>query len=152
MSGEAVIERVLCAMVVAATASCATGPKFVAPEPVPGDRAQLYVYRPMVLAGGGTVHSITIDAKPGTLSLPNASWRRVVLAPGLHTVAIKDYFGAMPCSPMPLLLTIEPGATAYVANVVKTTQGIGTLFIGCTTVLRSPEQALREMTALGGAE
>jgi hypothetical protein len=140
------------AATLAIAAGCATGPAFKAPEPAPADRAQLYIYRPMVLAGGGTVHKVTVDGKADTLSLPNASWQRVVLAPGVHTVAIKDYFGAMPCAPQPLVVTLEAGSTAYVANVVKTTQGIGTLFIGCTTERRASDSALKDLVGLSGAQ
>ena len=141
-----------CTTIVAVAGGCATGPTFTSPELAPAGRAQLYIYRPMVLAGGGTVHKVIIDGKAAALSLPNASWQRVLLAPGPHSVAIRDYFGVMPCSPTPLSLVLDAGVTAYVANVVKTTQGIGTLYIGCTVVQRLPEQALKDMAGLRGAQ
>ncbi|MBA3772345.1 MAG: hypothetical protein H0X13_07640 [Ramlibacter sp.] len=131
-------------------AGCATGPAFKSPEAAPGDRAQLYIYRPMVLAGGGVAHKVTINGKAETLSLPNASWQRVLLAPGTHSVAIRDYFNIMPCG----ALTVEllPGQTAYVANVVKTTPALARLYISCSVVERGQDQALNEMVGLGGAQ
>jgi hypothetical protein len=132
-----------------ALAGCATGPTFSSPEAAPAGRAQLYVYRPLVLAGGGVVHQITIDGKPETLSLPNSSWQRVLLAPGAHTVSIKDFFSIMPCGSLRIDLT--PGQTAYVANVVKTTPGLGNLSISCSVAAVPQEQALKEMAGLRGA-
>ena len=136
--------------IAAALVGCATGPAFKSPETAPADRAQLYVYRPLVLAGGGVAHKITIDGKPEALSLPNASWQRVLLAPGAHTVSIKDYFNLMPCGG--LGIDLAPGQTAYIANVVKTTQGLGALYLTCTLVSKSGDQALKEMTGLSGAQ
>lgn len=133
-----------------ALVGCATGPAFKSPEVAPADRAQLYVYRPLVLAGGGVAHKITIDGKTETLSLPNASWQRVLLAPGTHTVSIKDYFNLMPCGGIGI--DLAPGQTAYVANVVKTTPGLGALYISCGIALRAEHQALKEMVGLIGAQ
>ena len=136
----------------AAVAGCATGPAFQAPLPAPADQAQVYVYRPFVLAASGMSHKITVDAKAETLSLPNASWQRVLLPPGPHVVSIQDYIGAMRCVPFPLRLEVAAGQTYYVANVVKTTQGVGTLWVGCTVESRPQAQALKEMSGLSGAQ
>jgi hypothetical protein len=133
-----------------ALVGCATGPAFKSPEAAPADRAQLYVYRPLVLAGGGVAHKVTIDGKAGTLSLPNASWQRVVLAPGAHTVSIKDYFNLMPCGG--LGIELAPGQTAYIANVVKTTPGLGALYVSCSVITKPEDQALKDMTGLSGAQ
>lgn len=140
-----------CALVAAATLSgCATGPAFQSPEPAPADRAQLYIYRPMVMAGGGTVHKVTIDGKAETLSLPNASWQRVLLDPGTYTVSIRDYFHIMPCGSV--TIELQPGQTRYVANLVKTTPGLGVLHIGCIVTLPEQEQALKEIAGLSAAQ
>ena len=136
--------------IAASLAGCATGPAFKSPEGAPADRAQLYVYRPMVLAGGGVAHKVTIDGKAETLSLPNASWQRVVLAPGAHTVSIKDYFNLMPCGG--LGIELAPGQTAYIANVVKTTPGLGALYISCSVITKPEDQALKDMVGLSGAQ
>lgn len=137
-------------LTIASVTGCATGPAFQSPETAPADRAQLYVYRPLVLAGGGVSHKVTIDGKAETLSLPNASWQRVTLAPGAHSVAIRDYFNLMPCGV--LVIEVQPGQTAYVANVVKTTPGLGALYISCSVVARAPDQALKEIAGLSGAQ
>lgn len=146
-------QRFKCLGVIAITSAlvgCATGPAFKAPEPAPVDRAQLYVYRPMMIYGGGVVHKITIDGKAETLSLPNASWQRVLLTPGAHTVSIKDYFNLMPCGG--LGVELAAGQTAYVANLVKTTQGLGTIYVWCTMVGKSEAEALKDMAGLSGAQ
>jgi len=136
--------------IAAALVGCATGPAFKSPETAPADRAQLYVYRPLVLAGGGVAHKVTIDGKAETLSLPNASWQRVVLAPGAHTVSIKDYFNLMPCGG--LGIELAPGQTAYIANVVKTTPGLGALYVSCGVITKPEDQALKDMAGLSGAQ
>lgn len=135
-----------------ALSGCATGPAFQSPVPAPAGQAQVYIYRPLVLAGGGTSHRITVDARSEALSLPNASWQRVVLAPGVHALAIQDYFGIMKCGPYPLRLELAAGQTAYVANVVKTTFRLERLYIGCTVEVRPQEQALKDMAGLSGAQ
>ena len=133
-----------------ALVGCATGPTFKAPQTAPADRAQLYVYRPLVLAGGGVAHKITIDGKAEALSLPNASWQRVVLAPGAHMVSIKDYFNLMPCGG--LGIELAPGQTAYIANVVKTTPGLGALYVSCSVIRKAEDQALKDLAGLSGAQ
>ena len=95
-------------------------------------------------------HKVTIDGQADTLSLPNASWQRVLLAPGMHSVAIRDYFNVMPCGSVNIAL--RPGQTAYVANVVKTRSGLNALYVGCSVVERGQEQALQEMDGLSGAQ
>jgi len=150
MHTNASIKNIAIIAIAIALAGCATGPAFQSPETAPVDRAQLYIYRPLVLAGGGVAHKITIDGKAETLSLPNASWQRVVLAPGAHTVSIKDYFNLMPCGG--LGIDLAPGQTAYIANVVKTTPGLGALYVSCTVITKSEDQALKDMTGLSGAQ
>jgi hypothetical protein len=128
---------------------CATGPAFQSPDSVPPDRSQLYIYRPLVLAGGGVVHKITIDGGTDALSLPNASWQRVELAPGPHTVSIKDYFGLTPCGAV--TIELSAGQSVYLANVVKTTPGLGALYVSCTVVKKPTHEALKELMGLSRA-
>ena len=150
MSVNHSIKHVAGIAIAAALYGCATGPAFKAPESAPADRAQLYVYRPLVMAGGGVAHKITIDGSAETLSLPNASWQRVLLAAGTHTVSIKDYFNIMPCGGVSI--DLAQGQTAYLANVVKTTQGLGALYVGCGVIEKPEEEALKDMVGLNGAQ
>ena len=140
------IAAIACA---AALAGCATGPAFKAPEAAPAQQAQLYVYRTFGVYGGGVSHKITIDGKAETLSMPNGSWQRVLLAPGAHTVAIKDYFSTMDCGS--LGISMAPGQTVYVADAVKTTQGLGALYVSCGVVQKPEAEALKDMVGLSGA-
>ena len=144
--------RLSSVLIALALGACATGPAFQAPERAPADRAQLYVYRPMVLAGGGTSHRVSIDGQGQPLSLPNASSQRVVLPPGTHTLEIRDVFGVLTCNPAPLRLSLVPGQTMYVADVVGTTQGLNRLYVGCSAVERDERQALGELAGLKAAE
>lgn len=143
--------RASAAIAFAATlAACATGPAFKSPEVAPAGQTQLYVYREFGMYGGGVAHKITIDGKGETLSLPNRSWQRVLLAPGAHRVSIKDYFNSMDCGGVDVVLA--PGQTEYVADVVKTTQGLGALYISCAVVKKSEVEALKDMVGLSGAQ
>ena len=136
-------------------AGCASGPAFQAPEePQPGS-AQLYVYRPTRFVGGVNVHQVKIDARADALRLPNGSWQRVQLTPGTHTVAISDYLGIMHCRPL-LQVQLQAGQTAYVENVVElasyTAAGnVGFSNLACSTVVRSADQALKDLSGLRSA-
>lgn len=146
------LKPILGLLAVSMLSACATGPAFQAPERVPADQAQLYVYRPAKLYGGGNSHRITIDGQGESLSLPNASWQRVLLAPGTHTVLVRDVFGMMTCGPAPLQITLTAGQTTYVVNVVGTTQGLNRLYIGCSVAERDEKQALGELAGLKAAQ
>lgn len=136
--------------VAAALAGCATGPAFTGLESAPADRAQIYVYRPMVVAGGGVAHKLTVDGKADSLSLPNGSWLRILVAPGPHSLSIKDYFNTMSCGG--LQLDLAAGQTTFVVNVVKTTQGVGRLYVSCAMAPRASDDAVKEMAGLRGAQ
>ncbi len=139
-------------LTVSMLSACATGPAFQAPGPAPADQAQLYVYRTAKLIGSGNSHRVTIDGPREPLSLPNASWQRVLLAPGTHTVLVRDVFGTMTCGPAPLQIMLTAGQTAYVANVVGTTQGLNRLYIGCSVTERDETTALVELAGLYAAQ
>lgn len=140
-----------------AFSGCATGPVFQGPEAAPKDAAQLYVYRPVRMAGGGTSNKISVDSRSDTLSLPNGSWQRVLLAPGTHTVSVRDYFNTMYCGPFPLTLQLLAGQTTYVENLVGLS-GVaysGTVALsqtGCSVRTVPEEQALKELASLRGAQ
>lgn len=138
------------AAIAAALAGCATGPAFTGLEPAPADGSQIYVYRPMVVAGGGVTHKLTVDGRADSLSLPNASWLRILVAPGRHSLSIRDYFNTMNCGG--LQLDLGAGQTAFVVNVVKTTQGVGHLYVSCAIAPRASEDAVKEMAGLRGAQ
>jgi hypothetical protein len=152
MSTNDFIRRAAAIAMLALLGGCASGPAFKAVEPAPADSAQLYIYRPMVLANSANVHKVTIDGKAETLSLPNASFQRVLLAPGSHTIAIRDFFNTMHCAPSPLTIELRAGQTAFVAEVVKITQGIGAQYVGCAVTLRPQEQALQDLAGLSSAQ
>lgn len=138
------------AAIAAALTGCATGPVFAGLEPAPLDKAQIYVYRPMVVAGGGVTHKVTVDDKAESLSLPNASWLRILVAPGAHALSIKDYFNSMDCGG--LQLDVKAGQSAFALNLVKTTQGLGHLYVSCAIAPRASDDAVKEMTNLRGAQ
>ena len=136
----------------AALAGCATGPAFQALEPVPTDRAQLYVYRPLAFASSVVIHKVRIDGQASALNLANGSWLRVVLSPGPHTVSVATYLNFSPASCGAVQVSLAPGETAFVANVQKMTQGPNRQYIVCTTVSKPRDEALKEMTGLSSAQ
>ena len=134
----------------AALVGCATGPTFNTPEPAPADQAQLYIYRPFAISGGALLKKVMIDGKAETLSLPNMSWKRVLVAPGMHTVSITDPFNLTQCGGV--RVNLEPGQTAYIANLIKTYVASRTIYISCVTNVIPREQALKDMAGLSGAQ
>lgn len=143
-----IFHKWLVALSASVLASCATGPAFQSPEPPPPDRGQLYVYRPMVIAGGGVVHKVRVDGGPNALSLPNASWQRLLLTPGRHRLAAQDFFGE-PCGISDV--DIEPGQTRYVEDAVDVVMGLGRYYIVCKLIQRTPGEALKVMPGLSRA-
>lgn len=127
-------------------AGCATGPKFTAAEAPPPESGRVYVYRPFKLIGGGTVHHVYLDASKDALSLPNASWLKLDLPPGSHSIRIEDFFGVMQCGSIGV--NVQAGQVSYVANHVNTTQGLNRLYASCTVARQTEEQAKPEITGL----
>jgi len=96
-------------------------------------------------------HRVAIDGSSETLSLPNASWRRVLLAPGVHTIAIRDYFGLMHCNL--LRLDLAPGQTVFVEDSVRVAAYVAPVTqTVCTAAVKSREEALENLVRLRLAE
>jgi hypothetical protein len=136
------------ALLLSLLGGCATGPAFKAPEAAPSELAQIYVFRPFNLHNAYISNKLTVDGSPKTLSLPNASWRRLVVTPGRHTLEVENYLGSIRCGGT--AITVSAGQTAYVVNDIRVYGGTSLIF-QCFVEQRSEELALKEITGLSDA-
>jgi hypothetical protein len=142
----------IAALVVATTPSaCASGPKFVAPEPPPPGQAVVYIYRAGGFYGAVLKHRALVAGAPvGTLV--NASYVRTTLsaAPG----AQPQLEG---CAPLRQPIAVEPGQTYYVQASItnKNTGSFGgsvTIHLGCVLEARTAQEALPVIAGLSRAD
>lgn len=139
----------LAALAVASLAAgCANGPLFQAVEPVPSDKAQIYVYRPSTFYGSAVPHKVQVDGQDQSTNLPNGGWLRVVLSPGPHTVALRELLGTYGCGPV-LTVDLPQGQTAYVRDTVRYLGMRGGMaLIGCEIAIRPQDAAHEELKTL----
>lgn len=131
-------------------AGCATGPLFKALEAAPDNLGQVYIYRPFVLSGA-IPHRISIDGSDARLSLPNGSWRRIVLPPGPHTLRVTKPITDERCGALGLQL--KPGETIYMLDRVNViVLGANRVVLTCSLSGQTREDALQGMANLFGAE
>lgn len=123
-------------------AGCASGPLFSEAVDPPAGKAQVYLFRPMVMAGGGMSHKVMIDGKSYS-TLPNGSWMRVTLEPGSHALQIEDYLGLMRCGPFPMRFDLEAGKTVFIENEVRMVSYTAPVVqTGCRNIVRSEAEAI----------
>jgi hypothetical protein len=142
----------IAALVVATTLSaCASGPKFVAPEPPPPGQAALYIYRAGGFYGAVLKHRALVAGAPvGTLV--NASYLKTTLS--AVPVAQPQLEG---CAPLRQPIAVEPGQTYYVQASItnKNTGSFGgstTIHFGCVLEARTAEEALPVIAGLSRAD
>ena len=131
-------------------AGCAMGPTFQSIDQVPPDQGQLYIYRKFSLSLGlGGVHEVRLDGDKEHLRLPHASWQRVLLTPGTHTVAITGPWEFRKCMPYPMEVRIQAGQTLYIENTFRALSQ-GSIVVGaiCPSRLQSAATALEDMAGL----
>lgn len=136
--------------VLSIVSGCATGSAFEQADPAPADQAQLYIYRKFSWGfGAQNVHQVTVDGAEPALRLPNASWQRVLLAPGTHTLQITDYMASRRCQPFPMLVQARAGETLYVENTYRATgDGQGRVYVSCPSRLQEEKTALEDLKGL----
>lgn len=136
------------ACIVLASAGCATGPAFVAPEPSTSGRAVVYVYRAQSVFGVGVKPELWIDARPvgAMLSggymrfevMPGAMWATRVSSPDCRSTTA----------------TVIPPATSVAYVQVELTHrsfelgGRHYFDYGCRLVARSEAEALAVLPGL----
>ena len=133
---------------------CATGPAFQQAEPAPADQAHIYIYRKFSWGfGAQNVHQVTIDGAEPALRLPNASWQRVLLTPGTHTVQITDYMASRRCQPYPMVLQARAGETLFLENTYRATgDGQGRVYVSCPSRMQDEKTALEDLNGLKRAD
>ena len=90
-----------------ASAGCATGPAFVAPEPSLSGSAVVYLYRAQSIFGAGVKPEIWIDARQVGAML-NGGYKRFEVMPGATRVSAPD------CRPTTATVTPAAADVAYV--------------------------------------
>ena len=134
--------RLMMSLVAVLSAGCASGPLFSEAVPPSAGKAQVYVFRPMVMAGGGMSHKVMIDGKRFA-TLPNGSWLRVELEPGPHVLQIEDYIGLMRCGPYPTTFDLSADQTVFIENEVRmVSYSAPVVQTGCRNVIRTESEAL----------
>jgi hypothetical protein len=141
----------IAALVVATTlGACASGPKFVAPEPPLPGQAVVYIYRAGGFYGAVLKHRALVAGAPvGTLV--NGSYLRTTLsAPG----AQPQVEG---CAPLRQPIAVQPGNTYYIqASITNkntgTFGGSATIHLGCVLEARTAEEALPVIFGLSRAD
>lgn len=129
-------------------AGCANGPLFQAVEPVPSDKAQVYVYRPSTFYGAAAPHKVQLDGQDQPADLSNGGWLRVIVIPGPHMVALRDFLGTYHCGPA-VTVDLQPGGTAYVRDAVRYAgMSAGMAQVACEIAIRPQEAAHEELKTL----
>jgi hypothetical protein len=143
--------RIAALVVATALSACASGPKFVAPEPPPPGQAVLYIYRAGGFYGAVLKHRALVAGAPvGTLV--NASYLRTTLSAA--PVAQPQLEG---CAPLRQPIAVQPGQTYYVqASITNkntgTFGGSTTIYLGCVLEARTSEEALPVIAGLSRAD
>jgi hypothetical protein len=142
----------LAALALATTlGACASGPKFVAPEPPPPGQAMLYIYRAGGFYGAGLKHQARVAGAPvGTLV--NASYLRTTLS---ATPLVQPQLDG--CAPLRQPIAVQPGNTYYVQASItnkNTVSGGGnvTVHLGCVLEARTADEALPVIAGLSRAD
>jgi hypothetical protein len=133
------------AFVVAASAGCATGPAFVAPEPPGPGLALVYVYREGSVFGSGVNPQVWVGTRL-VGPLPNGGFKRVEVVPA-ETLILSPS-----CQPASITLTPATGSSTYVQlELVNKTVDFGGRYYfdyGCRFVQRSEAEALPVLRGL----
>lgn len=135
----------MCAL--AAMSGCATGPAFTGVEPPPAQMAQVYLYRTWQFPGGAASLKISQDGKQTDKTIANSSWERMVVTPGRHSFALKEYLNTFGCGGAQV--EIEAGQTLYfgVDFSLRSTTGTNSV-LTCRLVRREETLALKDLAGM----
>jgi hypothetical protein len=137
------------ANVAIASAGCATGPAFVAPEPSTSGSAVVYVYRAQSIFGAGVKPEIWIDARQ-VGAMVSGGYKRFEVMPG----AIGATRVSSPDDCRPTSITVTPAAEAVAYVQVELTNrtfelgGRHYFDYGCRLAVRTEAEALAVLPGL----
>jgi hypothetical protein len=109
--------------------------------------AQVYLYRTWQFPGSGSSLKISQDGTQTDKTIANSSWGRMVVAPGRHTFALKEYLNTFGCGGAQV--EVAAGQTLYfgVDFSLMSTTGTNSV-LTCRMVRREEPQALKDLAGM----
>lgn len=139
--------KILAAIVIAGllgACATATGPKFSGLEPPSADQGDVYLYRTSAFFGVAQSFDVHLDGSK-VADLPNASYARLRLKPGVHVLKVVP--GGM-AKTSDLRISVEPGKSQFYQYDFVAGPLANPFYVGAKIEVRDQTKAVEDMKEL----